>query len=537
MKTLSDFLYQRKSILLPLVFLAIFIAVVIAKAPLKDAFEYNPDEGIELMKAKLFLNGFPLYKTIWSDQPPLFTVLLSWWFKLFGCSVYQARILILLFSAILLFAFYQTVKIQWENLCASIAAIFLLLSASYFKLSSSVMIGIPALSLAMLSIYGVMLFRKLQFKPLLALSGIIMALSLQTKFFTAFLIPIIILEIAQWRSFSLILLWLGAAITTYLGITTIFFHSNFSMFSQQLFQPHLIKILPNSNFLVIWKIILTDYDIALLALIGIILLLRKRKRNFLFPVLWLTLASAILLAHRPVWDHYYLLISIPLCWLAAISLSECFYGKIKQRRFALSLRWINICLIILTILRLPIKYNRIRESIEDETAVKEHVVIELMSKYKQSTRWVFTDRPIFAFYADMLIPPELAVFSDKRILTGNLKPDYVISILEKYKPEIILLDRFRDRDLKILPFVEKKYSNVYHYKKESSSESFCSQSFLLPSYQGNVPLIKWLRYVLWRYKIKAIQDKITRRYERNNHSNVKLTLYLRKDIPRSDLSP
>ena len=533
MKLILNFFNKYKSILLPAVLISIFIFSALQKGSLEQAFEYNPDEGIDLMKAKLFLNGFPLYKAIWSDQPPLFTVILSWWFKLFDSSVYQARILILISSAILLFTFYQIIKLQWGNLCASIAILFLLLSAFYFELSISVMLGIPALSLAMLSIYGVMLFKKLAFKPLLILSGIIMALSLQTKFFTAFLIPIIILEIAKPRSFPLILLWLGTILTTYFGISTIFFHSNFSMFSQQLFQPHLIRILPDSNFLVIWKIILTDYDIALMALIGIILLLKQQKWKFLFPVLWLMIASAILLMHRPIWHHYYLFVSLPICWLAAIGLSELFHGKLKQGRFALILHWISICLIILTILRLPIRYNRIRESIEDEAAVKEHEIIELMSKYKKSTHWIFTDRPIFAFYADMLVPPELAVISNKRILTGNLQPDYIINILKKYTPEIILLDRFRDYNLKIIPYIEKNYYTVpYHQEKP-----YFSQSYLSPSYKGKIPLMRWLRHALWRYKLRAIQAKTARLYERGKHSSEKLTLYVRKDMPKPDLFP
>ncbi len=537
MKTLTKFLYQHKSILLPLLLLAIFISVVIVKAPFKDAFEYNPDEGFDLMKAKLFLNGFPLYKAIWSDQPPLFTVLLSWWFKLFGCSVYHARILVLLSSATLLFAFYQIVKIQWGNLCASTAVLFLLLSASYFKLSVSLMIGIPALSLAMLSIYGIILFKKLRFKPLLILSGVLMALSLQTKFFTAFLIPIIILEIAYQRSFSLILIWVGSAIATYLGITALFFHSDFSMFYQQLFQPHLTKILPNKNFLVIWKIILPDFDIALLALIGIVLLLKQRAWDLILPVLWLLLAFVIILIHRPIWRHYYLLISIPICWLAAISLREYFYGNIKQSHFSLCLRWFSLCLIILTILRLPVKYNIIIESIENKTTVGEHTAIELMSKYKRDNRWVFTNRPIFAFYADMLVPPELAVFSKKRIqgiLSGNLQPDYIINILAKYKPGIILLDRFSNLDLKILPFVKNNYSAIYNYKSTPYPKTFSPQSFSMASYQNKNPLIKMFRYAFFRYKLKTFKDKNIRRYKRNKHNFSDLTLYLRKDLLSSD---
>ncbi|MFH1191191.1 MAG: hypothetical protein V1670_03235 [Candidatus Omnitrophota bacterium] len=207
--------------------------------------------------------------------------------------------------------------------------------------------------------------------------------------------------------------------------------------------------------------------------------------------------------------------------------------KIKQPRFALFLRWLSICIIILTILRLPIKFNRIWENIENETADEERAVIKIMSKYKRSTRWVSTNRPVFAFYADMLVPPELAVFSRKRMLSGNLQPNYIINMLAKYKPELILLGRFQDRDLKILPFIERNYSKIYYYKKEPYSKFF---SIKLPYPRDKNPLIKsrFFSDVLRRYKLKPIKNKNIRRYKRSKHNNPELTLYLRKDMPNSN---
>ncbi len=107
----------RNKILLFFFFLAaMYIIINIIKPPLSQTFEYIPDEGFNLMKSSLFLKGYLLYKEIWSDQPPLFTVILSYWLKLFGLSVYHGRILILIFSTILLWAFYQIIKIQLEYL-------------------------------------------------------------------------------------------------------------------------------------------------------------------------------------------------------------------------------------------------------------------------------------------------------------------------------------------------------------------------------------------------------------------------------------
>jgi hypothetical protein len=476
MKIPPNPLSKQKRILLPIILLAIFITVVlIIRLPIKQTFEYNPDEGVNLMKSLLFLNGFSLYKEISNDQPPLFTAILSYWFKLLGPSVYYGRILILIFSCLLLWAFYQTIKNLWGDFCALTAVIFLLLSVVYLNLSISIMIGTPALSLAMLSIYFMTLYRKRQFRHLLVLSGISLALSLQIKLFTMFLLPLMVLEIIQARKQShpiwAVCLWLGSFGAMFLGIAIAFFGLDLSMFIQQLFQPHLRQIeVPESNFVVIWRMLLRDFDIALLALIGIILLVRQKKWQFFFPFWCLALTLAILLVHRPVWHHYYLPASIFLSWLAAISFSEFFRVNMKKgaflkmgvkKNFDIFLRWITAAMIILTILRLPIKCTMVYRSIWGETAAEERRVVELLLKYRESTRWIITDRPIFAFYANILVPPELALVTHKRQFTEDPEQDYLINKIKKYEPELILLNRLQYYGPEVISYIEENYRQIY----------------------------------------------------------------------------
>ncbi|MBL7197408.1 MAG: glycosyltransferase family 39 protein [Candidatus Omnitrophica bacterium] len=311
-----------KTNLATLFFSILFIWIIfLITVSIKQAFEYDFDEGHNLIRFFLFAKGFSFYEQIWNDHPPLFTLILSYWFKLFKPSVYHARILVLLFSGILLWAFYQTIKNLWGHLCGFTAILLLLLSEIYIRLSISVMICLPSLSMAMLSIYCITLYKKSQLKHLLVLSGIFIALSLQIKLFTVFLIPIIALEIvyAKKRVLFSLLLWLGSFLAVYLAITIRFFHFNFSLMINQLLLPHLRQItIAGPNFSTLWEMILADYDIALLALMGIILLIRQKKWQLFFPVWWLTIALIILMLWRPIWEHYYPLISIPMCWLAAI---------------------------------------------------------------------------------------------------------------------------------------------------------------------------------------------------------------------------
>src|SRR5512143_1227286 len=97
---------HRSGILVP----AAFLAGMARFAPLADTREFDTDEGVNLIKALLVGRGHALYTEIWDDQPPLLTAALAHWFNWFGSSVLAARVLVLLFAALLLWAFYQAVR-------------------------------------------------------------------------------------------------------------------------------------------------------------------------------------------------------------------------------------------------------------------------------------------------------------------------------------------------------------------------------------------------------------------------------------------
>ena len=483
------FLNKRRDILIILLFIIFAIVFFTINPSLKKTFEYDSDEGFELMKSSLYLNGFSLYSQIYSDQPPLYTVILSFWFKLFGSSAYQGRILNLIFSLILILTFYYTIKAWWGNFCAFMGAIFLLTSSLYIPLSTSVMIGTASLSLAMLSIYCITCYRKLHLKRYLFLSAIFIAFSLHTKLFTLFLIPLIPLEIIHAEKLNTrktnpnnlllhILLWIGITLIAYLTIAIIFFHSNLTLYIQSLVKPHLKKlILPESGFSNIWKMIKIDYDIAFLALIGVILIIKQKGRHFFLPLLWLISVFIIYVYHRPIWPHYYLLFSIPLSWLAAI----CFRnlstgGTVKKGVF----HWLMLILITITILRLPFKFTTNIRSVKNQATIQEYKTLNnLLLKYKPFTRWIATDRPIFAFYANLLVPPELTLTGHKRKFINDAEQIYFIDILEKYKPEQILLQRSNFYGPKIISYIEN-YINIYQGKLSRKMQNYYEMRNYLP---------------------------------------------------------
>ncbi|KPK98800.1 MAG: hypothetical protein AMJ95_02335 [Omnitrophica WOR_2 bacterium SM23_72] len=481
-----------KGTLFAILLLVGILSGIFWQIPFREVFDYSKDEGYTLMGASLFLKGFSLYKQIWFDQNPLFTWLLAFWFRLVGPSVYNGRILVLFFSAILLWALYQTVKIEYGRLSAFMAVVFLILSNAYLTTSTSVMIGIPSLAFAMLSVYCLLLYKKIYKNYLLGLSGIFMALSLQIKLFTVFLLPVIFLEFSQIKytyphaqkaqtySPAPFFLWFITFLASYFTITFIFFGFNFQLLFKQLLVPHFrgALMLRHFNFSVIWPILLTDYEIALLALLGIVLLIKQKKWQHLFPVLWLVSAFVILFYHRPIWGYYYPIISIPICWLAAITFGDFFHKDIrrawfiknKNSLFDIILRWFTAILLLLVMILIPVKYIRARVAVKGTGKVtpQDKEVVNLLTNYRPFTSWVITDRPILAFYADMLVPPELAVISSKRTFVNETQEDYFIETLKKYEVKIIILDDieilFDSKmlyGLKVMSYFEENYDRIY----------------------------------------------------------------------------
>ncbi len=91
-------------------------------------------------------------------------------------------------------------------------------------------------------------------------------------------------------------------------------------------------------------------------------------------------------------------------------------------------------------------------------------VIEQVSMFRSSTHWLFTDLPIVAFYANLKVPPELAVFSLKRIQSGSLGAQELNRILKTYRPEQVLLGRYPQILQMLEPYLREHYSK--HYEKE-----------------------------------------------------------------------
>ncbi|MGD2183796.1 glycosyltransferase family 39 protein [Lusitaniella coriacea LEGE 07167] len=486
--------------------------------PVGETFLFDTDEGQELIKAVLYTKDFTFSSQIWSDQPPLLTIVLSHWFGIFGTSVLAARLLILCFSTLAIWSFCQILRFCLGNLLAIVATFLLCVSCNFLRLSVSVMIGMPAIALTLLSIYSIISYlenvhippekilleqskiftRRQQADPpsphypinplsqvlshiiLLLLSGAFFGIALQFKMFVIFLIPLFcfilcdLTKIGKMKIAESIfpaLIWLLSAGTTFTLLGIAFGSLDLGSILNFHVSSNLKDVFVRENSAIdVLVMFLQDFDYVLLTGIGVAVILKKRSKIHLFPLIWLFLSTLLLLNHKPLWYHHYILLSLPLTWLASYGVSlavPIFKTKLGFSRTPIAhssiLPKIAAGFCIFSLVVTPIKLGVIQwqNQLFAKESQDKFAVVNNILEYKKNTRWLFTDNPGYAFYSNILVPPEIAVLSRKRVASGEVTQEYLNALLKKYQPEQIILERFPEVYEPIRPELEANYSKIY----------------------------------------------------------------------------
>lgn len=493
---MKKYLSQYQGLLFNLYIPSFFFGFVFLIMPIAETFQFDSDEGQEMVKAILYSQGFALYGEIWSDQPPLFTFFISHWFNLFGDSVFSARLLVLCFATLLVWSFAQILRLSLGIIPAIIGTVLLLFSINFMRLSVSIMIGLPSLSLAMVSIYFLFLYQyknknknsandlKIYFA---IFSGIAFGLSLQLKMYTIFLFPLILfywLDRKKSQGLKANFLSLYPAIFWCIGFLGTFAIVGITLNSldlQNFFQFHLTNNIknafPNENSLHdVLMMYLQSFDYCLLAILGVRKIWKSQESLAKFSLIWLILATIILLNHKPIWYHHYLLLSIPLIWLATYGIvaalqelqKDHWFAAVKKRKFRaiFPLKYPAIALIF-SLLVLPIKLSFI--GLQNQQFIQEskdrQEILQHLVQYRDSTDWIFTDTPMYAAYAGINVPPEIATLSRKRIASQEINDDFLKSLLAKYSPEQYLIEKLPELEPPLDSYLGKNYRKVrYQYK-------------------------------------------------------------------------
>lgn len=480
----------------------IFIIFMLLFFPFRYRFEFNPDEGINAIKAMMNIKGYQLYAEVWSDQPPLFTMLLTLCFRVFGLSIPAGRGLELLFSAAILWLAVQYLRQFWGNIHAIFGILTIILLPYYLVLSVSIMIGLPAIAFALLSFYALSLWHKYGDVKWLIVSAIAFGLSIMTKAFTAILGPIFLsgIVLSGWWDYRQhrdclkacrpSAVWLAIFAVT-IGSILLIVVKPANVF--QLIKGHLLagdsvlfRAYAENRIVIYLSRFKYSIPMLILAFLGGIAALRSRSWKVMYLVAWVAIGLISLFINVPFWHHQQLLVTVPAAILAAVAIGE----GLSRLQKSLQLRkrdGLGIAMGIFTwalavtfmFYRLPSTVQQFDFKLPNLRAQSVEVsedqeILALMAEYAHLTNWVYTDRPMFAFRTQLPVPPYLAVLSKKRIAAGVLTEDQILEILVEYEPEQVFSGRL---DLPVI----QEYLATRNYDRIDSSMQYrlnVSEDFL-----------------------------------------------------------
>ncbi len=456
--------------------------------PYRGIFQADSDEGINLIKAMLVEDGYPLFSQVWSDQPPVFTLVLAQVFKQAQNDLLAARTLVLLSASLLVGCLAYCVQNIWSHWHALTVVLLLPLLPYFPVLSTSIMVGLPAISLACLALAAMVAWHENHKLFWLLISAAALGASIMTKLFTGILAPIFMLGIfldviagaeaagdtqgeerlgnlqelfragrQHWRrAAGQVLVWLGVFGLAAGGITLMVVKPGHLL---DLIVPHLAAGQTEyfdayQEEYPIRRLFAGTLPFFILAGMGALHAVQTRRWLALYPLAWAATAFTLLSFHSPVWYHHTLLVTLPAAVLAAGAAGELLvllFNYIVRREYspAALARWVILAIVLGGLLwqRLPPTIKEFTDQpyfIELRSAqpAREEKILEDIEPYQPYAHWMFTDLPMFAFRAGIRVPPELAVLTSKRLASGELTELEIARLLSQYQPEIILLGRY-----------------------------------------------------------------------------------------------
>lgn len=454
-------------LLLPILIAFIFLVFTFSYYPFREKLQFDTDEGLNLMRSMLVAQGYPLYDDVSSDQPPLFTHILALVLRVAGFEVNPARMLVLTFSALLVWAGAQFLQITSGRLASILFLPLALMVPRYLELSVSVMIGVPTIALATMSLLFVTLWHWKRNNLWLVLSGFALALSVLIKLFTGFLAPIFLAGITvstyleggknglSWKMLRPALIWGGcfAGLGILLGLVLVGPQNVWLIVFPPLVAP--TKEVFQREYFAINTHLQAALPLLVLGIWGSLISIYRRNWLMLYPLVWSALAYTLLSFYSPVFYHHQLLITIPIAMMAAVGAGDGILSLAHVRRAPDLIRLPTLlgAVALMGFVLVSLHYaqaldkelmNSPRTSDFSLKATPGKLkIIRTMNEYIDQTNWIVTDMPMYAFRVHRPVPPNLATFSQKRLVTGSLTGEDVLSAMRKYRPEQVLMARFQ----------------------------------------------------------------------------------------------
>jgi len=453
-------------LLLPIVIASIFLVFIFSYFPFREKLQFDTDEGLNLMRSMLVVRGHSLYSEVSSDQPPLFTQILALLFRVAGFEVNPARSLVLLFSTLLVWSGAQFLQITWGKLAAILFLPMVIMVPRYLVLSTAVMIGVPSIALASVSMLFVILWHQKRSSLWLVLSGFMLALSVLIKLFTGFFAPIFLIGITasayfdgrengfSWKMLRPALTWsiCFAGLALLLGLVLVGPQNVWLIIFPHMTAPSIENF--QSEHYTINTHLKFAVPLLFLGLFGALISMYRRNWLSLYPLALSVVAYILFSFYSPVFYHHQLLITIPVAMLAAAAVGDALLTLIRIRQPSDLIRFqalLGAASLIGFVLAARQYVPALDKQLLDSPRISglslratpgKLKVIRTMNEYIDKTNWIMTDMPMYAFRVHRPVPPSLATFSSKRLATGSLTEEDILTAMREYRPEQVLMARF-----------------------------------------------------------------------------------------------
>ncbi|MGO9203217.1 MAG: ArnT family glycosyltransferase [Limisphaerales bacterium] len=436
------------------------------------------------MKASLVSRGHSLYGAFWNDQPPLHTEAVALLFRFFGPSAYLARLLSIVLSMVLVAALYRVVSASSGRVAGLVAVGLLLVPPYFLHLGVSVMLEMPAMAAGLAAVWAWVEYSANRHWGWLVCSGLLFGCALQVKLTAAiFGLALAADFFVTWASRRRpgencigvspvgvrreVAIWCGAAIGV-LGLIALWFYApgTLAVFWSSHFSAGTRAAASAAEYGFHLSGLWEDYlPVLPAAVAGVGYAACRRRRDLLLPLALLGAALITLLGQRPYWPYYGVHFAVPLAWLGAVGIVEWF--RVLWRRGPRAGWWarLRVGLEVLTwssavSLALTMLPEAVRSQVQELQAAPRASadrVVGALRKQAPRTHWILTENLIAAFWAGLPVPPEVAVTPLKRFWSGQINEAEVRRCLERYRPELVLLDRGQVEQFGLDEYLRRHY--------------------------------------------------------------------------------
>jgi 4-amino-4-deoxy-L-arabinose transferase-like glycosyltransferase len=434
------------------VIIVVFISISVYHM---DTFSYDDDEGMQLLKAQALVQGSRLYSDVWSDQPPLYTVLLAQVLRAFGDDIVAARTLSLTFGLIVMTAAWLiALRLGLRPAAGFLAALCVLVTPRFASLARSVMIDLPAIALSFVAVTAFLAY--IQSRPKEGaeawkhayLAALLYGASLAIKptmvqlgpIMFAFLLYSACADGRRKGTWGRLALWVAIAFLPAALCIALFGRPMIDQVVGTYLKSGgtgagLAGLVANlsqmADFVAdsrpsVWVL-------GAMGLVGLGATVRQRTRGGTFFAVLLLVNFAAVAVQTPFRARYMILIFLPLAILAAIGMQRAISWLCAHSGYIV--RDLAYVTMVALILATHHAWQWLLPSSADVVAQEATWVV---AEYTSSDDTIISDQGMITFRARRHGVPELAVISTRRIKSGGLTAEEAIDLTTAYAPKLVI---------------------------------------------------------------------------------------------------